>query len=163
MIRGVITIGIVIILMTSTGRAARERLNLERRITAAELIVVGELGTLKSQFSIVFKSQMGGIGTDQRNYKVGLISIEEVLMGELSPVELRDSLVGIALHESYEKDGKHVIMFPTPSTAYTGDKGVWLLKRGHFVNYYGLATFDCFLPLDSLDAVKKVLGNHRSD
>jgi hypothetical protein len=148
------TIGIVIFLLSSTGYAARERWILAKRVDSAELIVVGELGRVERNFSIVFESLMAGLGADHWHFKVGSISIDHVLAGHLSPGELRDSIVSIALADGLENQGKHVTRFPGRPTAYEGDRGIWLLKRGVFIGHWGFATHDCFLPLDSLEAVK---------
>ena len=161
MIRVFVTIGIVIMLLFGTAHTSRELWSLERRVDYAELIIVGELGNAKRLFSIEFESYMDGLGADHWHYKVGPISIDQILKGHLSDGELRDSSISIALADGLEKEGKDVIRFPGRPTAHDGDKGIWVLKHGVFIGSWGFATYDCFLPIDSLDTVKAVIERLR--
>ena len=145
------------------GRTARELQSLEERIERAELVVVGQLGTTEKRFSILFDNYMDGMGADRWNFKCGVLTIDQVVMGELLQVPSPNPVIWVALHAGLEKDGKHVTRFPNPPTAYEGDTGIWLLRRGQFINYYALATYDCFLPIDSLEVVKTAIERVQSN
>jgi hypothetical protein len=152
-----LTIVILIVIFSTPGRTARELQSLEERIERTELVIVGELGATEKKFSIIFDDYMDGMGADQWNFKCGVIAIDQVIMGELRQVPSPDPVIWVALHAGLQRDGKHVTRFPNPPTAHEGDRGIWLLRRGQFIKYYGLATYDCFLPIDSLEAVKAAI------
>lgn len=157
MISRLVTILIGLLVLSVPARTTRELQSLAQRIEKSELIVVGKLGSVEKKFSIVFDDYMDGLGADRWDYKWGIITIDSVLIGELPRGALKDPMIGVALHAGFVKDDRRVTRFPTPTSANEGDEGVWLLRRGQFIGYYGLATYDCFLPIDSLEAVKAAL------
>lgn len=142
------------LLLPSVAHGTRVFESLEERLKKADVVIAGTLSDVRRSFSIVFEDPKA-MGGDRWNFSVGLIEIEDVLMGKL-PSGAR--VTSFAFWAGSTREGRPVVISMPPPLFHEGDRGIWILRRGIFIGHYG-ADYDCFLPLESAAEVKNAIAN----
>ena len=129
---------------------------LENRIKGADLVVVGKLVDVREGLSISYAEDWDGAHPGlEVFYNTGRIIVRDFLQGDRWPSTL--TFIFPAGRAKRKKDGADVISAMWDDFEFSeGDTGIWILHHGRIGAFSNIITRpDNYLPIDSLEAVKK--------
>jgi hypothetical protein len=149
--------------------AADSNRTIEDKVGYAEAVVIGTLIELDGEMTVQFNN-VSDIRTKELIVKVGLIEIERVLKNDRRPY--RKGWVfpispGSKLRFAFPHTSEYGVLIERqhgikPLNNYhtlENTRGIWFITTGSVLGaFVGPSGEDCYLPIDSLSAVEKVIG-----